>query len=311
MNKAIVSGATGFVGSAVIRELLHNDIHVLALGRRNSHDIELKRLPISERLNYLQIEMSEILSLPEKVRQIDWDSDDSCVFYNFAWGGLSRLTDGTLEDQMKNVTFSANAVVAARKLGCTKFVNCGTIEETFAEQYLKSLWSKTDYHSSQSVYAVSKLASRDMCKIVAYLNKIDYVHTRFSGSVDTDLHGEGYITSTLMNILNGANYNFPSNDQLFDLVMLEDLAHAFYLVGQFGKNKADYYIGTGEPAPLSQYFSRFRNITLGKENEYAEYASPMGRILDPEAFNITDLFLDTGFVPTISFDEFTKKIAKP
>lgn len=44
MKKAIVSGANGFVGSAVIKELVLQGYEVYALARENHHD----QVPINE-----------------------------------------------------------------------------------------------------------------------------------------------------------------------------------------------------------------------------------------------------------------------
>ena len=49
-------------------------------------------------------------SFPEKIKKIGWTPGDSCVFYNFAWSGNNGLTDGTIKDQLKNVTYSLPTV---------------------------------------------------------------------------------------------------------------------------------------------------------------------------------------------------------
>jgi nucleoside-diphosphate-sugar epimerase len=310
MDKAIITGASGLIGSAVVRELLRHDIDVLALGRKHWKDVDPKRLTTSNKLKYIQIEMSEILSLSEKVKEIGWDPGCFCVFYNFAWSGVNQLTDGAVEDQIKNVTYSANAVVLAKEIGCTKFVNIGTMEETFAEKYLEFDWYKRDYHSSQGIYAVSKLAARDICKMVAYLQKIDYVHTRFSVPIDVNLRASGYVPAVLKQIANGGDYDTPRNNQLFNLIPLEDLANAYYLIGQKGKNKADYFIGTAESRTLTDYFKIFKNIVEDLEKNNVEYSPSCEQFLETEAFSISDLIRDTAFAPSGTFEDFAIKVVK-
>lgn len=87
MKKAIVSGATGFVGSRLVRMLLQEGIEVLALGRKKWDEIDPRRLTNSEKLNYIQIEMSNIESLSNRMKETEWSAGDNCVFFNFAWGG--------------------------------------------------------------------------------------------------------------------------------------------------------------------------------------------------------------------------------
>ena len=308
MKKAIVAGSTGFIGSAIVRALLRENIDVLALGRRPWKDINPERMTKAEILTYLQIDTSKIRSLPNQVKKIGWKPGSSCVFYYFSWSGVNRLTDGTISDQLKNVTYSTNAVLAANELGCTKFVNVGSQEETFTQKYLKLDWGKKDYHSEQGIYAVSKLTARDMCKIIAYLHKINFVHTRISVFVDENLSAVGYVPSVLKNILNGKSYDSPQNTQLFDLFPLEDAAKAYVLIGKYGKNKADYFIGSGEPRPLDHYFTQFKSIVNDES-----YLDVNNRLLtqqsfDADSFSINDLVNDTGMIINGTFDDFAKKV---
>ena len=100
MKKAIVAGSTGFIGSAIVRALLRENIDVLALGRRPWKDINPQRMTKSEILTYLQIDTSKIRSLPNQIKKIGWEPGSSCVFYYFSWSGVNRLTDGTISDQL-------------------------------------------------------------------------------------------------------------------------------------------------------------------------------------------------------------------
>ncbi|MFO8162963.1 MAG: NAD-dependent epimerase/dehydratase family protein, partial [Desulfatiglandales bacterium] len=200
MKKAIITGATGLIGSALARYLFKKGIDVLCLGRKNLNDSEKSSLFGSEDINYLAIEMEDIISLPDEIERMNWTPGDFCVFYNFAWGGRERLTDGEFKDQFINAIYSSNAVLSAKYLGCQKFVNVGTVEESFAELFLKDKDENKSYNSTQSNYALSKLASRDMCKMISYLEKIDYVHTQLSVPLDSTLSKGGYISSVLAKI---------------------------------------------------------------------------------------------------------------
>lgn len=307
MRKAIVAGATGFVGSAIVDELLKNNIEVLALGRKDLKETKLIRNMSSIYFKYLKIDMFDIRSLPTNISKIDWDPGDSCVFFNFAWAGSKRLSDGGIKEQIKNVTYSANAVLAAKETGCIKFVNCGSMEETFAEQFLNNDWKNKIFNSSQANYAVSKIASRDLCSLTAYLEKINYVHTRLSVPIDKNLTGKGYISNVLKNILKGNEYAKPLNNQLFDIISLNDVAKAYYLIGLKGKNKANYFIGTSNPKTLNQYFTHFNyivnNINLKDKDSNLNY-----QLHNIREFDISELVNDTGFNPSCDFEEFAKII---
>ena len=167
MKKAILTGATGLIGSSVAKYLANNGIEVLCLGRNVLNKTEINDLFGAKNITYLALDMENILSLMDEALNINWIPGDSCVFFNFAWQGIDKLTDGKFIDQIINVTNCSNAVLSAKKLGCHKFVNAGSIEETFAESFLKDQSKNKSYNSTQSNYALSKLASRDMCKMLS------------------------------------------------------------------------------------------------------------------------------------------------
>ena len=73
MKKAIISGANGFVGSAVVNELLSNGIEVLALGRKSIDCVNQKYLRDQNKFTYLQIDLADIESLTAKIEQIGWN----------------------------------------------------------------------------------------------------------------------------------------------------------------------------------------------------------------------------------------------
>lgn len=305
MKKAIITGATGLIGMAVARHFVSLGIEVLCLGRQTFSPEEINRL-YGVGSNYLRLEMEDIASLVERIDVMEWSPGEECVFFNFAWRGNKKLTDGSFGEQLNNAIHAAEAVRSAAKLGCIKFVNTGTLEETFAEQFLEEM-SEQPYSSAQEDYALAKLASRDMCKMVAYLEKIDYVHTRLSVPLALDLSQGNYVARTLIKIAEGKPYEPPINKQLLDILNIDDVARAFYSIGIKGKNKADYYIGTLTPATLAQYFEmfeRFVNSNYSDDTDIAA-ANHLGRR------NIEALYRDTGFVATTRFKDIINKLQNP
>lgn len=301
MKKAIVTGANGYVGTAVIRKLLEHGIEVLAISRQGNPSL-LPQNESNNNVKYINLDLKKINILPDLIKELSWDVGDDCVFYNFAWEGSSQLMDGTLEDQMKNVTYSSNAVIVASKVGCVKFIASGSIEETFAEHFIKNSWKVDPYYSQNGFYALAKIAARNMCKLVAYLHKIDYVHTRFSAVIDNQLSGKGYIAKVIRNILSDLPYEKPNNNQLFDIINLEDLALAYYKIGLYGNNKKDYFIGSGNPRSLNDYFS---GLLTWKNSGVLEF---FGEPVKDPLFNNELLKNEIGLDLSQSFPQVLKKI---
>ena len=302
MQKAIITGSTGLLGMATARHLSDAGIHVLCIGRKSLSPSEISE-NFGDNATYLTLSMERISSLGKEIDKIKWDTNLNCIFYNFAWGGIKSLTDGTFEEQLKNAVHAAIAVKTAKEIGCSKFVNVGTLEETYVERHLQN--KNLPYNFNQSNYALSKLACRNLCKMTAYLEKLDYVHTRLSVPLISDLSKGTYVASTLRKIFNGVPYEKPINKQLFDIVLTEDVAKAYCLIGHHGKNKADYFIGTSKPDTLAGYFQNFEQCIKGEmETFFSPDASSEG------IFDSSELKLDTGFAPEQNLLKVIKRIRK-
>lgn len=302
MKRAIISGSTGLVGTAVSKYFVSQGVETLCLGRQalSKQDCNHK---FGTELNYLNVQMEDIASLAERDDLIAWSTDSDCVFFNFAWCGYQKLTDGSFSEQLNNAIFAAEAVKAAKRLGCIKFVNVGTLEETFVERFLSGN-KNYPYCSDQTNYVLAKLAARDMCKMVAYLEKIDYVHTRLSVPLDPDLLRGNYVAATFKKIAESLPFDAPFNKQLFDIVFLDDVARAYYMIGVNGKNKADYYIGTSKPATLAQYFLRFEKIVKNQSfNDADLFVS-----INTEIFSTAAINQDTGFFASTRLQDILKKV---
>lgn len=299
MDSAVITGATGLVGSALARRLATDGIPTVCVGRRTLSTGEIAAVFPSPTIRYLPLQPHGFKTIPAVVSLSGWRPGSSCVWYHCAWGGSKALTDGTFETQFSNATAAADAVLAARQIGCRTFVNVGSMEETLAERHVREKPAHP-YSSTQSYYAISKLAARDTCRIVAYLNKIDYIHTRLSAPIHHKLEKGGYIASTLNSILDGRPYNRPRNPQLYDIVTDTDVADALYLIGLHGRNTADYFIGTGAPRPLLEYFSVAEEIVGGGTPGTAVVASN----LEARSFEIAALTADTGYRPALPFEHF-------
>ncbi len=301
MKKAIISGSTGLLGRALVKLLCLKGIELLCLGRKELDKRSCEEIFGSSAVKYLCLPMERILELKRKSEEVNWVTDNSCVFYNFAWSGEKKLTDGTFKSQLENVGNSANAITVANDLGCKKFVNAGTIEETFADSWFKN--SSKEFNSTQMNYSLAKIAARDMCKIVAYLCKIDYVHTRLSVPLDFTLQNGSYVANTLKKISKNIKYQKPTNSQLFDIISVEDVAKAYLLIGCHGKNKADYYIGSSRPATLEQFFNAFEKLLKTKNIKKTEkFFSNKSSF-----FNYSQLKQDTGFSPSSIFEDILKE----
>ncbi len=296
MKKAIVTGANGFVGSNVCKKLCENGVEVTAVIKDENENIDnIKSL---SKLSVVFCDLDSIESLTEKISGADYD-----VFYHFAWVGSAGPLRCDEEIQLKNALWTAKALRTACKLGCKKFVNAGSImeKETYTAVYTQDSTPGLPY-----IYGAGKLAARAICKPIANSLDID-----LCWAVITNAYGAGefsprFVNSTIRKIIAGEPLQFTAATQNYDFIYIDDVASAFYAIGEHGKPNREYTIGSGNARPLKEFIIEMQQALAPEAVPVFGDIPFTGVNMPLSAFDTTAIKDDCGFTPSISFAEGTK-----
>ena len=121
MKRAILTGATGAVGIALIKELVSHDVEVLAFCREGSK--RNAQIPKHKLVTKKYCSLSEMATV-----QNDTGKDYDC-FYHFAWEGTTGTARNDMYLQNQNVKYALDAVAAAKRFGCHTFIGAGSQAE--------------------------------------------------------------------------------------------------------------------------------------------------------------------------------------
>lgn len=308
MNQAIITGATGFIGSVVVSVLIKNNIKVLALGRKNLDEVSSYKKQLLKGSTYLKIDMSEVKLLPEKISAIGWVMSDSCVFYNLAWGGQGKLSDLNIEAQLKNVSWAVSAMTVAKELKCERFVHIGTMEEAFTSKYLNLDYNNHNEYNRHVIYSVAKIISKNYLKLLSKKLNIELLFATNSHVMGAGDDKDSFLQMTLQKLIDGDELLFSEGNQIFDCISVDDLAEAYYKIGLKGLHGRDYWVGSGKPRKLRDYVEIMYSLyPSGKEMQFGKF-SYNDISLSEEDFSIDLLTQDTGFVPIKSYEQTVKEL---
>lgn len=294
MKRVIVTGANGFVGSAVIRELIKNDVEVLAL----CHKIPEKKI-ISDLITYQEFELSKIEELKDIIINGYYDT-----FYHFAWAGSAGSDRSNTKLQLQNVQWTIDALNFAKSIGCKRFVCAGSIIEY---ETMRACYTDGNKPGLGYIYGSAKMSAHTVAMSIAANIGIDLIWAEI-----TNAYGVGEISSRLINttirkIINKESPQFTSGTQNYDFVYIDDVARAFYLIGKNGKPFHSYLIGSGNARPLKEFLLEMKE-SIAKDVDFIFGDVPFtGVNLDLSIFDTKKTEKDTGFKAEISFAEGVKR----
>lgn len=296
MNKAVVTGANGFVGSHVCKELANGNTKVYAVIKDENENIDsIKDL---QGISIVYCDLDNIESLSEKIPDNDID-----VFYHFAWVGSAGNLRCDENIQLKNALWTAQALRTADKMGCKKFVNAGSImeKETYTAVYTQESTPGLPY-----IYGAGKLIAHAICKPIANSLNID-----LCWAVITNAYGAGefsprFVNTTIRKIIAGEPLQFTAATQNYDFIYIDDVAKAFVAIGEYGKANKEYTIGSGNARPLKEFIIEMQQALAPDAKPIFGDVPFTGVNMPLEAFDTTDIQTDCRFKPSISFAEGTK-----
>lgn len=287
----IMTGATGFIGSNLLRTLLHKG-HKVTVIVRDSTKIDSE---IKSKINIINCDLEDINSLI--IAPLPQHNDT--VFFHFSWEGTSGSSRGDTEKQLNNIKYACEALRLAVRSGCKKFINAGSIMEY---EVMKNLTVDGFKPEINNIYAVSKLTADFILKTLAATLNIEYNNVIISNVYGPGEKSERFLCNTLKKMLDNKPIEMTEGLQLYDFIYIDDAVEAIVAVASNGLPFHSYYIGNKQQKPLRNYMQEMKRV-LNSKSELRFGAIPFNRVgLNYTEFN-TNSLETIGIVPKIDFSE--------
>ncbi|MGL4563597.1 MAG: NAD-dependent epimerase/dehydratase family protein [Brevinema sp.] len=293
MKNIIITGATGMLGISLIEALIFRGIKVTTLIRPNS--ARKDTIPNHPLVTIIEYDFNKLdeLELPEK-----YD-----VFFHFAWKETTHKGRNNPLSQQENISFTLQSLYLAHRLGCNCFIGAGSQAEYGR---VSDIISPDTPVNPETAYGISKYAAGSLGAILAKELGMRYIWTRVFSVYGPHDGAQTMISTCIHKLKNNEVMELTRCEQLWDYLYEEDCAKAFIAIAEKGQDQSVYCIGSGQARPLKEYVLAIAKM-LGKESLLKIGAKPYTehQIMHLQA-DITSLTKDTGFIPSISFENSLK-----
>lgn len=257
LKKIFITGATGFIGQHLVRQLAAEGYSVGALVRSPSNS---RIAGCTGGVSFYSGDLRNYAEISSAFSQFKPDVVIHLVTYYAVMHRSDEI--GVMLDT--NVKGTINLLEAAKESSVKLFINTSTCAVYEQKQ---RLLSERDVVKPQNLYAMTKLHAEEACGYYADAFSLPCVTLRLFPPYGPGDHERRLIPYVIGSILNNTPPNLTTGKQEWDFVYVEDIVRAYLAVlkaSPFSDPHPVFNIGTGKPVSVRAMVEKIRS-NLGSQ----------------------------------------------
>lgn len=240
--RALVTGATGFIGANLCRILIEQGHEVVALVRPASQ--KLSRLPRGVEIIEAELDQAQSFKSP-----VD-------CFFHLAWNGSSGAEREDYEIQLKNLEIMGQMLHLATQCNARKFLFAGSQAEY---GIVKGPCDEEHVCKPFMMYGAAKLAAGQMGSLLARQLGIPFVWARIY-SVYGSGENLGTLRSYVLDCLQqGKKPELTACENMWNFMHVDDCCEALIRLAENPQAEGIYNIAAKESRILREYVEEWRD----------------------------------------------------
>lgn len=300
----LVTGATGFIGSHLIRRLVEEDakINIISHNEELHRNLILKDLDAKLKIckadlcDYTSIKMCVDKVVPEK------------VFHLGAFVDLKRDFQTANECVQTNIQGTLNMLNALKDINCSSFIHLGTYEVYG--------FNPVPFREAQPVdplspYSISKVCSESFCRFANKIYDIPTVLLRLSNVYGPNQKSERLIPYVIKCCFEKKEIKLTDGNQTRDYLYVEDAIEAIIKSSHTKEATSEVInIGSGKEYKIKEVVQKI--LGLMGSSITPQYGGLKHRAYEPERWycDITKAKKILGWEPHYSLDEGLEKMIR-
>lgn len=291
MKNVIVTGATSFIGIALLKLLYKRNIAVTAIIRPNSSRKGLLKSQLID-CEIVECELDKIASV--ELSKTEYDA-----IFHIGWSSDFENSRYNLNGQLKNVEYCKNVIELGKRYNCKKILSVGSQAECgLVDKPISSLTNS----NPQTAYAEAKCIAFDECRKLSATEGIQLYWPRLLSAYGPYDRNSTMIMACINACKNKEIMSLTPAEQIWDYVYIDKVAEALLAIIEKGKAEKKYSIASGIGRPLKEYISIVSDVM-----EFPQLLSGIGMkdyVANQVMYlvgDVRELYEDTGVIMQYDF----------
>ena len=219
LKRAIVTGATGFIGSRLANRLAGDGIDVVCPVRRTGRSGALERVP--------NIRVIELGSADDPSNSLDYRelNEPTDAFFHLAAYGVNPAQRDPVRMHQGHVELSTAALLAAESCGARRFVFAGSCSE-YAPAEPGTLIGSDHPVRPTTLYGAAKAAAHIYTRTLAAARSVPFVGLRLFGTFGIGEAPQRLVPHLISRFLKNERPHLTPGDQQRDFTYIDDVVEA-------------------------------------------------------------------------------------
>lgn len=242
--RVLVTGASGFIGSHLVRRLVEGGADVHALSSSVSSAFPVRLVDLRDRIVLHGANLIDRGALEELMRRVR----PSVVFHLGAYTHVGKSWQRVDECIQVNIQGTVNLLGALEEVGYERFVYCGS-SDVYGD--IDVPFRESDEVNPLSPYAVSKYAAENYCRMLHAGVGRPIVCIRPFNAYGPAQTPDRVIPEIIVRALRGQELKMTSGTQTREFNFVEDLAEGFVQIATTeGVEGEIFNLGSGEETSM-------------------------------------------------------------
>jgi len=298
LERVIITGVTGFIGSALAKRLLLHGTIVYGVGRNQDKLNELKTYG-----NFIPIlaDFKQYGKLHELISDRGFD-----MFWHLAWEGTSTSvpTYNNNITQAQNIAIACAAAESAITLQCSKI---GISGSHYQQCVLNATFEEKSFNPG--AYGIVKKCALELYRCIAFRNDLACANIIIPNAFGVGDKLSTAVVYFIKQMLENKPINLITGIYPEDWIYIEDLVDGIIHSVKSSKKYQTFYVGHRSITTFKEKLLTMKSLLFSK-SELLFGTYPELYSVDYNYFDLDALNRDTGYVAGTDFAESIQKTAE-